>query len=125
MTRLQPMRCRVTEPFTGRQDKPLVVKRGQRLSYERRKTEWAGWIWCSSSETGGGWVPESWARLNGTACVMERDYSSAELSARKGEALRVNFTESGWAWAVSSDGRTGWIPEQCLEPSGGAGPAGG
>ncbi|MGD9315841.1 MAG: SH3 domain-containing protein, partial [Anaerolineae bacterium] len=43
-------------------------------------------------------------------CVMQRDYTAAELSVGVGETITAEILESGWAWASGESGDSGWIP---------------
>lgn len=94
---------------------PTVFRRGDRLRFERRETEWEGWIWCTAESGKSAWVPEAWVRVEGGFCVMERDYSALELSVESGETLSGNLVESGWLWAKKADGQEGWVPLSYLE----------
>jgi hypothetical protein len=93
----------------------LSVKAGEVLKFERRPTEWKGWIWCTGRDGLGGWVPERWVSIEGDTCLMLRDYTSLELTVREGDIVSVKETESGWVVAVTSGGETGWVPLRCLE----------
>ena len=115
MTREVKTVYRVVKPHSGSEGDVLVVRRGERLAFERRVTEWPGWIWCVSRSGAAAWTPEAWVKLEGPTCVMERDYDAAELSVQPGELFTATLTESGWAWGVSSDGCTGWVPLACIE----------
>lgn len=134
---------RARKPHTGGDGKPLAARRGERLAFERRPTEYAGWIWCRRLEDDGtprrgsvgddasgpiadgpiadgptadaGWVPEAWVRIEGQTCVLLRDYDSTELRVEAGEDVTVQLVESGWAWVGGSCGRMGWVPLECLE----------
>ena len=111
----------------------LVARRGDRLSFERKPTEYAGWIWCTA--VGGtaaegapayaGWVPEAWVRIEGSTCVLLRDYDAMELPLDVGEDVVINLRESGWAWVRNSRGREGWVPLECLEEVSASGQASG
>ena len=96
----------------------LSVTRGGRLEFERRPTEWAGWIWCTSRDGVSAWLPESWVTVEGRFCVMLRDYVSRELTVSAGEEVTGEFTESGWAWVRNGEGNEGWVPLECLEQIG-------
>ena len=109
------MTHRATKEHQPDNTAPLVVRRGDRLRYERRPTEWKGWVWCISTSGRSGWAPESWLALEKEVCVALRDYDSTELVLRVGEEVRVDFIESGWAWVESDGSRRGWVPLACLK----------
>ena len=94
---------------------PLVLNKGDTLDFERRKTKWDGWLWCSTQTGKSGWVPEPWVKVQGDSCVMERDYNALELSVQPGERLEAILTASSWLLAVSASGTTGWVPLECVE----------
>ena len=95
---------------------PLVLSTGDLLHFERKQTEWDGWLWCSKPSGQSCWVPESWVKVKGDTCVLERDYSALELAIQPSELLEGILTESGWLLAISSSGITGWVPLECVEP---------
>jgi hypothetical protein len=97
---------------------PLALERGDILRWERRESQWAGWVWCTDAGGRGGWVPEAWLRLEpeGTATAL-RGYVAVELSVLAGDTVDVAFTESGWAWATDGTGHSGWLPLANLSPA--------
>jgi hypothetical protein len=112
------MRFRVRKPHAPEPGDVLSVTRGARLEFERRPTEWEGWIWCTSPEGTSAWVPELWTAVEGGFCVMLKDYVSRELTLSEGEEVTGEFIENGWAWVCNSDGDEGWVPLECLEQMG-------
>jgi hypothetical protein len=92
----------------------LVVGDGERLSWERRPTEWDGWLYCESRAGVRGWVPEQWLRLEGDQAVMVRDYDASELTVSEGDVVEGELVESGWLLARDAGGRRGWVPLVCL-----------
>jgi hypothetical protein len=113
--RSEGSRWRVTEAHDAPSCKVLRLKAGDLLRFERRPTEWEGWIWCIDREGIEGWVPEKWVSVEGDSCAALREYESVELGVSRGEVLTVLETESGWAWAVNSRNESGWVPLRCLE----------
>ena len=94
---------------------PLVLKKGEMVPFERRRTVWDGWLWCTKPTGESGWIPESWVTIQGDICVVERDYNAFELAVQPGEMLDAVLTESGWLLAISSTGTAGWVPLECVE----------
>jgi hypothetical protein len=92
----------------------LDVSAGDELSYERRKTIYPGWIWCTDSRGDQAWIPEAYVSIEGHMCRMIRDYISKELLTNVGDKVDVVEIESGWAWVVNGKGEKGWIPIECL-----------
>ncbi len=91
--------------------------KGDRLSFERKETEFAGWIWCTNDSGKEAWVPENWVDIEGDSCVMKRDYNAIELSVETDEVLTIELEESDWAWATKEGGQSGWVPLENLERS--------
>lgn len=110
-----PSAYRVIQPHQGSIGGSLSARRGQRLAFEQRESEFAGWLWCTDDAGTGAWVPESWVRIEGPACVLLRDYDAVELSIQVGEILESTLEESGWAWVSKENGQRGWVPLACLE----------
>lgn len=108
-------RWRVIEDHTPEASQPLCAGAGDLLRFERRPTEWDGWLWCTDRKGLQAWVPEAWVSVEGATCRMKKDYTSLELTVRESDVLVVGETESGWAWAEDSGGQKGWVPLRCLE----------
>ncbi len=101
---------RVTEAYETPYPDPWVAEAGARLTFERRESEWEGWLWCTDPSGNRAWVPESWLRLDEGTCVLQRDYAAQELSVAEGELITADFVESGWLFGTKEDGRQGWVP---------------
>jgi hypothetical protein len=106
---------RVQVPYETEFKQPLLLSRGERLHFERRATQWEGWLWCTTPDGKSGWVPEAWIDVEGDTCVMNQDYDATELTVAVGEELKAILTESGWLLATSASGQTGWVPLECVE----------
>lgn len=105
-----PETCRVIKAHESADPDPWIVRKGDRLGFERRETEWAGWIWCTDNSGKSAWVPENWVQIEGDSCVMKRDYNGTELAVDVGEVVTVEFEESAWAWVTRESGERGWVP---------------
>jgi hypothetical protein len=91
---------------------PIRFGVGVILRWERRATEWEGWLWCTDSTGMTGWVPETYVeKIDNATCRTLREYDATELTVKPGDNLDVKFAESGWVWCEIADGRKGWIPE--------------
>jgi hypothetical protein len=88
---------------------PLTLPKGERVRWERRESEWPGWIWCTTYSGEARWVPESWVGKEGEYCVLQRPYTATELSVEEGVTVTVLLVESGWAWATNESGQSGWV----------------
>ena len=109
------MKHSVIKAHRGTQAHAFTAEEGEKLAFERRPTEWPGWIWCVSGSGRAAWVPEAWVRIEGDSCVLTRDYNAHELHIEAGEDVELHFRESGWGWVESQGGECGWIPLNCLE----------
>jgi len=94
---------------------PIVLSVGDEVTVEDRKSEWSGWVWCTTAKGKSGWVPEKYVRRDGNSGVVLRDYEATELSVTKGEALTIITVESGWLWCQHEDSRLGWVPMEHVE----------
>jgi hypothetical protein len=101
---------RVVKPHAPESDEPLIVAAGERMRFERRTTQWAGWLWCTVPDGPSGWVPESWIEIEGDFCVMARDYDGTELTVAPDQILTGILIESEWLMADGPDGVRGWVP---------------
>lgn len=105
---------RVVKPYQAAYPEPWTVRKGEHLKFERRESEWEGWIWCTDPTGGSAWVPENWVEIEGEFCILKRDYRSAELSVDEGEIITAESAESGWVWATKESGESGWVPLEHL-----------
>ncbi len=110
------MKYRITKPHAPDTPDHLEVKKGDRLTFERRPTNWDGWLFCTMPDSRTGWVPEAYVEIDGAAGVMRRDYNAFELTVNPGDTIEVELEEAGWGWGRVPDGRTGWVPLEILEP---------
>ncbi len=78
---------RVVNRHTSDITQPLVLSKGESISWERRPTQWTGWLWVEKENGCVGWVPEAWMKIDGTSAIMTRDYDATELTVNEGELL--------------------------------------
>jgi hypothetical protein len=93
----------------------LQANTGEVLKFERRPTEYPGWIWCTNAQAVQAWVPTNWVSIEGDECRMNRDYVSKELRLAVGEIVNVLEIESGWAWVSKDENEVGWVPMAYLQ----------
>ncbi len=103
---------RVTRDYESPYGDPVVMRVGETLSIADRKTDWKGWIWCTTRDGKSRWVPESFVGRTGEVGTMLRDYESTELSVRVGEQLLLGEEVAGWVWCTNEAGRSGWVPSE-------------
>lgn len=93
----------------------MELTKGELLKFERKKTEVAGWIWCTTTGGKSCWIPEAWVEIEGEKARLQRDYSSKELAVKKDDTVLVELSESGWILIATYNEEIGWIPEECIK----------
>lgn len=113
---------RVTAPHRSEYPNPLVLKQGDPLTIGelyQGPENWDHWIYCSTAEHAGGWVPEQIIEhlpQAGTGRAME-DYSALEMDVDVDDRVRGNRVLNGWCWCLRpQDGAQGWVPTSKLSP---------
>ncbi len=95
---------------------PIAVKAGDAVKPDAaRKTELSGWIWCEGPDGRSGWTPAQWLGRMSDGWFIKRDFSAIELDLRPGDRLILFYSESGFVWARTEDGREGWAPHGVLQ----------
>ncbi len=89
---------------------PLILKKGEKLKVSPKKTNFVGWIWCTSPNGNSGWVPENFTERVEDGCRMLVDYDATELSVMVGEKLTILSEESDWVWCINNKNQKGWVP---------------
>ena len=107
--------CRVITDYRSAYPDPIVLSVGDEVTVEDRKSEWSGWVWCTTAKGKSGWVPEKYIQRNDSSGIALRDYDAAELSVAEGEELKIIDEESGWLRCQHEDGRLGWVPMEHVE----------
>lgn len=107
---------RVIEDYQAPYPDPIQANAGDEVIVDiDKRTNIAGWIWCTNRSGKSGWVPISYVKLRGNIGKMKLDYSAIELTIHKGETLTVHKVESGFYWATDQAGRQGWVPAANVE----------
>jgi len=102
--------CKVIVEYKTPFSNPLIIKKGESLIIEEKKSEWPGWIWCINKQNISGWVPTNYLKIQGKNCLALQDYDATELTVSIGEELYFEKLESGWIWAFNKEGKKGWVP---------------
>jgi uncharacterized protein YgiM (DUF1202 family) len=111
---------RVVESYQAPYPDPIQAKAGDEVAVDiNKKTDIAGWVWCTNRAGKSGWVPTVGIEINGDRGRMLRDYNAVELTIHVGEILTVHKTESGFHWVTNQNHQQGWIPIANVEPIGG------
>ena len=80
--------ARVIADYQAPYPDPIVVKAGDEVSIDSgKKTDWAGWAWCTGRAGKSGWVPEAYIDRDGDVGHMRCDYDAIELTVHVGELL--------------------------------------
>jgi hypothetical protein len=108
------MKYLVTKSHRPNTNEPIIGKKGDKFSWEKKATIWDGWLWCTSDKGLTGWIPESWLKMEGAKAILKRDYDATEVSANPGETVSGEMMESGWIWVTNTNNEKGWIPLRCL-----------
>lgn len=113
---VKPRTATVSEPYETVYKNPIKLKAGESVRIEKRETnpDWLGWVYCVDSRGIGGWVSEKYLNESGSTAQVVKDYDATELTAAKGEKLKIYGEEFGWCWARHQSGAKGWIPRKNL-----------
>jgi len=99
-------------------DNPISVRKGdfvRPVTDGSMETDFMGWTWCIGPDGRAGWVPDSWCEAVEDGWRLLEDFSALEFSVRKGERLRLIFSESGFIFAETERGDRAWIPDAVME----------
>jgi uncharacterized protein YgiM (DUF1202 family) len=102
--------CKVITEYISAFPEPLLIKKGESLRIENKKSEWPGWVWCINNDGNEGWIPKSYLKLKGKQYIVIKDYDATELTVSKGQELLIEKEESGWIWVSDKKDNQGWIP---------------
>jgi len=107
---------RVLADYEVHDPHPLRLAAGVPVTVERKDLSWPGWVWVEAAGQAG-WIPENRLREPDAAeTVTDRPFDGADLSARRGDLLRVLESAPGWVCAEDGAGRRGWFPLFNLRP---------
>ncbi len=102
---------RVVEDYQAPYPNPIRGRAGDEVAIDfDRKTEDAGWLWCTNRSGQNGWVPAAYLDIKENLGRLRRDYDAIELTIRIGELLTVHEVESGFCWVTNPAGLKGWVP---------------
>ena len=97
---------------------PLHLAVGDVVAIGPRDRSWPGWIWASTTDGRGSYVPEDILVVaenpgpneHGQATVRVA-FSARDLSVRHGELVHALREVSGWLWCRNEAGDEGWLPD--------------
>jgi hypothetical protein len=111
MNKTDDFLVRVIEDYQAPYPDPIQVKMGEEVNVDPgKRTEIAGWIWCTNRAGKDGWVPRKYIEIEGNQGRMLQDYNAIELTIHVDDVLVVQKTESGFYWVRNQAGVQGWVP---------------
>jgi len=102
--------CKVIAEYISAFPEPLLIKKGENLRVENKKSESHGWVWCISNDGKKGWIPKSYLKLKEKQYIVIQDYDATELTVSIGQEFVIEKEESGWIWVSNKNNNQGWIP---------------
>jgi len=96
---------------------PFQAEKGDIVNGEEKPTQWEGWLYCKKKDGIYGWVPKAFltpVKESTEEFQFNRAYNAFEISASKGEFVKILEIESGWARIENESGKIGWIPLENL-----------
>lgn len=103
--------------FTVLDRSPLSISAGDTVSVGPRDKSWEGWIWVSTADGRGSYVPEDILKIEGATATVQTAFSARDLSVKRGESVTALREVKGWLWCRKQDGEEGWLPEFVLRES--------
>ena len=94
---------------------PLHLQPGDPVTPGPRDQSWPGWIWVTTADGRGSYVPEDILDPAGTS--VHTSFSARDLSVRQGERVTALREVKGWLWCRNAAGEEGWLPEFVLRPA--------
>lgn len=94
---------------------PLHIHAGDTVVVGPKDKSWPGWIWVSTTDGRGSYVPEDILEISGTSARVDKAFSARDLSVKSGEHITALREVSGWLWCRNEAGDEGWLPEFVLQ----------
>ena len=106
----------VTTAYRPQYSDPIAVTVGDSVRFVDRADdgEYAGWKWAVANDGRAGWVPREWFSAGQGSATAQRSYSARELAANAGDQILELDRFSGWIWAITPGGQTGWLPAAAI-----------
>ena len=97
---------------------PLTLTAGQTVRLGRRDADWPGWVWATSEDGRGSYVPEEVvdATESENAVVLQA-FQAQDLSVKKHDLVSSLREVKGWHWCRNAGGQEGWLPAYLLARS--------
>jgi len=97
---------------------PFQAEKGEIVYGKEKPTQWEGWLYCKNKDGIFGWVPKAFVtpvKDSAEEFQFLRAYDAFEISASKGEFVKIKEMESEWARIENESGKMGWIPLENLD----------
>lgn len=104
----------VSRAYARPYDDPINARAGEPVDIDpdrSAQTDLFGWVWCRAPDGREGWTPEAWLQGAGNRRTLQRDFDAIELTVAVGDRVLPLFSESGFIWCRTDDGRQGWLPD--------------
>ncbi|MES2708794.1 MAG: SH3 domain-containing protein [Verrucomicrobiota bacterium] len=94
---------------------PLTLVAGDTVTLGREDRAWEGWVWATTEEGRGTYLPVNFLEETGDGQARLREpFAALDLSVRKGDAVTCLREVSGWFWCRDAAGLEGWLPDYVL-----------
>ena len=114
-TPLSKMTRKANADYTVVDVSPLRLRAGEIVDLGDEDKGWAGWVWVTTSEKRGTYLPVSVLERTGEQQArVQEDFEAVDLSLKKGELVRVVREVNGWSWCRNEAGAEGWVPDYVL-----------
>lgn len=93
---------------------PLHLQYGDTVTAGPRDKSWPGWIWVTTADGRGSYVPEDILDYDTDVPTVRTAFSARDLSVTQGETVTALREVKGWLWCRNAAGQEGWLPEFVL-----------
>ena len=98
---------------------PLSLLPGQSVRLGRRDADWPGWIWVTTDDGRGSYVPDEVVQAtSGDQATVLQAFQAHDLSVKKQETVTSVREVKGWHWCRNEAGGEGWLPAYLLVEAG-------
>lgn len=98
---------------------PLTLAAGEKVTLGNADKAWEGWVWATTSEGRGTYLPVSFLEETETEnspgqAQLKEPFAAIDLSVKKGDTVTCLREVSGWFWCRDTSGAEGWLPDYVL-----------
>jgi len=96
---------------------PLALRIGQDVRVGRKDVDWPGWVWVTTEDGRGSYVPEDiLIPVNADTARVQQAFQAHDLSVKKSDQVTSLREVKGWHWCQDAAGNEGWLPAYLLVP---------